>query len=155
MREPATPGGPECSADRSLVFLLVPYLLGIFIWLLGSAAAPALAMDCPVSGFDKIGDRVTEAPSCDAAMQLLMACQMGSSADVAVSLIVIKKCEADFLASLSASARRGYERKVGACGKNFANEGGTLFQSIRAICAAQVAHDYAMRVGKNRSRSRN
>lgn len=88
-------------------------LLGIFIWLLGSAAAPALAMDCPVSGFDKIGDRVTEAPSCDAAMQLLMACQMGSSADVAVSLIVIKKCEDDFLASLSAGARRGYERKVG------------------------------------------
>ena len=109
-------------------------------------------MDCPVSGFDKIGDRVTEAPSCDAAMQLLMACQMGSSADVAVSLIVIEKCEAEFLASLSASARRAYNRKVGACGKNFANEGGTLFQSIRAICAAQVAHDYALRVGKAKKR---
>ncbi len=83
-------------------------------------------MDCPVSGFDEVGDRVTEAPTCDAAMQLLMACQMGSSADVAVSLIVIKKCEGDFLSSLSDRARRGYERKVGACGKNFSGEGGTL-----------------------------
>ncbi len=123
-------------------------LLGICIWLMASVAAPALAMDCPVSGYDQVGERVTEAPSCDAAMQLLMACQLGSSADVAVSLIVIKKCEGDFLSSLSKSARRGYERKVGACGKNFANEGGTLFQSIRAICAAQLAHDYALRAAK-------
>lgn len=122
---------------------------GLGIWLLGSAA-PALAMDCPVAGFDKVGERVTAAPSCDAAMQLLMACQLGSSADVAVSLIVINKCEADFLPSLSARARRGYERKVGGCGKNFTNEGGTLFQSIRAICAAQVAHDYALRAAKGK-----
>ena len=130
---------------RPLLVISPGTFLGLCIWLLGSAVAPALAMDCPVSGYDQVGERVTEAPSCDAAMQLLMACQMGSSADVAISLIVTKKCEADFLASLSASARRGYERKVGACGKDFANEGGTLFQSIRAICAAQVAHDYALR----------
>lgn len=68
--------------------------------------------------------------------------------DVAVSLIVIKKCEGDFLPSLTKSARRGYERKVAACGKNFSGEGGTLFQSIRAICAAQVAHDYAVKAGQ-------
>ncbi|MFZ0528439.1 MAG: hypothetical protein WA776_19685 [Xanthobacteraceae bacterium] len=133
-------------------FLGIFFGIGICIWLLGSA--PALAMDCPVSGFDQVGERVTEAPSCDAAMQLLMACQMGSSADVAISVIVIKKCEGDFLASLSAGARRGYERKVGACGKDFANEGGTLFQSIRAICAAQVAHTYARRATHRSSRRR-
>ncbi len=133
---------------RPLLAVSLGTFLGMFIWLLASAGAPALAMDCPVSGFDKVGERVTEAPTCDAAMQLLMACQMGSSADVSVSLIVIKKCEGGFLSSLSDRARRGYERKVGACGKDFANEGGTLFQSIRAICAAQVAHDYALRVAK-------
>ena len=137
---------------RPLLGISLGSFLGICIWLLGSAAAPALAMDCPVSGFDKVGERVTGAPSCDAAMQLLMACQMGSSADVAVSLIVIKKCEGDFLSSLSEQARRSYERKVGACGKDFANEGGTLFQSIRAICAAQVAHTYALRASKARKR---
>ncbi len=137
---------------RPLLVISPGTFLGLCIWLFGSATAPALAVDCPVSGFDKVGERVTEAPSCDAAMQLLMACQLGSSADVAVSLIVIKKCEGDFLASLDASARRGYERRVGACGKDFANEGGTLFQSIRAICAAQVAHDYALRAGKAKKR---
>ena len=130
---------------RPLLGISLGTVLGVSIWLLGCAVAPALAMDCPVSGYDQVGERVTEAPSCDAAMQLLMACQLGSSADVAVSLIVIKKCEGDFLASLDASARRGYERRVGACGKDFNGEGGTLFQSIRAICAAQVAHDYALR----------
>ena len=109
-------------------------------------------MDCPVSDYVAVGDRVTAAPTCDAAMQLLLACQLGSSADVAISLIVIKKCEADFLPSLGARARRGYARKVGACGKNFSGEGGTLFQSIRAICAAQVAHDYALRADKGKKR---
>jgi hypothetical protein len=132
---------------RPLLGISLGTSFGVFIWLLGFASAPALAMDCPVSGFDEVGDRVTEAPTCDAAMQLLTACQMGSSADVAVSLIVIEKCEGDFLSSLDHRARRGYERKVGACGKNFSGEGGTLFQSIRAICAAQVAHDYASRAG--------
>jgi hypothetical protein len=123
--------------------------LGVLIWLTGAAAR---AMDCPVSDYVAVGDRVSEAPSCDAATQLLLACQLGSSADVAISLIVIEKCEADFLPSLSKRARRGYERKVAACGKNFSGEGGTLFQSIRAICAAQVAHDYAVRAGKGGKR---
>lgn len=126
-------------------------LLGIWlmcIWFLASGAAPAVAMDCPVSGYDQVEKNVTDAPSCDASMQLLMACQLGSSGDVGVALLVIKKCEADFLASLGARARRGYERKVGACGDNFAGQQGTLFQSVRAICAAQVAHTYAMRAAK-------
>jgi hypothetical protein len=120
----------------------------ICIWLMASGAMPALAMDCPVSGYDQVEKSVTDAPSCDAAMQLLMACQQGSSSDVGVALIVIKKCEGDFLVSLSDSARRGYERKAGACGDNFGGQEGTLFQSIRAICAAEVAHSYAMRAAK-------
>ncbi len=120
----------------------------ICIWLMEADAVPALAMDCPVSGYDQVEKSVTDAPSCDASMQLLMACQLGSSSDVGVAMIVIKKCEADFLASLNASARRGYERKAGACGDNFAGQSGTLFQSIRAICAAQVAHTYAIRGAK-------
>ena len=123
-------------------------LVGISIWLMASAAAPALAMDCPVSDYDQVEKRMTDADSCDASMQLLMACQLGSSGDVGLSQIVIKKCEADFLPSLNAKARRGYERKVGACGDEFANESGTMYQSIRAICAAEVAHSYAGRISK-------
>ena len=127
-------------------------LLGISIWLIGFGAVSAPAMDCPTSGYEQLEKRVTDAPSCDASMQLLMACQLGSSGDVAVSLIVIKKCEADFLASLSERARRGYERKVGACGDKFANDSGTLFQSMRAICAAEVAHSYASRAARAKKR---
>ena len=139
--------GPECSEDRFLMFLSVPFLAFAFgFW--DPSPRPRWRWTARCRAFDEVGDRVTEAPTCDAAMQLLMACQMGSSADVAVSLIVIEKCEGDFLSSLDHRARRGYERKVGACGKNFSGEGGTLFQSIRAICAAQVAHDYAGTAGK-------
>jgi hypothetical protein len=111
-------------------------------------------MECPVSGYDKDAQRMAEAPSCDASMQLLMACQLGSSGDVGLSDIVIKKCEGDFLESLNDSARRGYERKVGDCGSEFANESGTLYQSIRAICAAEVAHTYANRAAKAKNTSR-
>jgi len=114
----------------------------------GVRAVPALAMDCPVSGYDQVERRVTDAPSCDASMQLLMACQLGSSSDVGVAMIVIKNSEGNFLASLSGSARRSYERKAGACGDKFAGQEVTLFQSIRAICAAEVAHTYAIRAAK-------
>ncbi len=126
--------------------------LGLGIWLMASGAAPASAMDCPVSGYDQVEKSVTDAPSCHASMQLLMACQLGSSGDVGVALIVIRKCEGNFLASLSDRARRGYERKAGACGRSFAGKEGTLFQSIRAICAAEVAHTYAIRAAKAKKR---
>jgi hypothetical protein len=140
------------STEMGARAVLVP-LLAICIWLVCICLTafdfvPALAMDCPVSGYDQVEKSVTDAPSCDAAMQLLMACQQGSSGDVGVALIVIKKCEGDFLAALSDSARRGYERKAGACGNNFAGQEGTLFQSVRAICAAELAHSYAMRATK-------
>jgi hypothetical protein len=61
---------------------------------------------------------------------------------------VTDKCEADFLASLNADARHAYERKAGACGNRFAGQSGTMFQSVRAICAAEVAHTYASRAAK-------
>jgi hypothetical protein len=122
--------------------------IGICICLMGFGAVPALSLDCPASEYDQIVKRVTDAPSCDASMQLLMACQLGSSGDVGLALIVTTKCEGDFLASLSNGARRGYERKVGACGEKFADQSGTLFQSIRAICAAKLAHTYAIRADR-------
>ncbi len=126
--------------------------LSISIWLMGSCVVSAMAMDCPVSDYEQVEKRVSDAPSCKISMQLLMACQLGSSGDVALSLIVIKKCEGEFLPSLNDTARRGYEGKVAACGDKFANESGTLFQSIKAICAAEVAHAYAGRAAKGKKR---
>lgn len=123
-----------------------------FAWLIASTAALAAGMDCPTQGYDKIESLLAAAPSCDASMNLLLACQLGSSGDVGFALIVIKKCEAGFLPSLSKRARRIYERKVGACWRRFANEGGTLFQSIRAVCAAELARAYALRAARNKTR---
>ncbi len=123
-------------------------LLAVFICLIGSAALPARAADCPTSDTSDAGQRISDAPTCDASMQLLLACQLGSSGDVALSQIVIQKCEADFLTSLSDNARRAYERKAAACGNRFAHQSGTMYQSMRAICAAEAAHAYARRVAK-------
>jgi hypothetical protein len=127
-------------------------LLRISILFMASGAVPALAMDCPTLGYDQVGKLLTAASTCDGAMQLLLACQLGASGDVGLSQIVINKCEADFLASLAPRARRGYQRKLGACGRRFADQSGSLYQSIRAICAADVAHSYATKVAKAKKR---
>lgn len=127
-------------------------LLAVSVWLMAAASAYAAGMDCPTLDYDKVESLLTDAPSCDAAMQLLLACQRGASGDVGSAEIVIKKCEADFLTSLSKSGRRAYDRKVGACWRQFAKDSGTLYQSIRAICAADVAHTYAGRAARGKKR---
>jgi hypothetical protein len=76
----------------------------------------------------------------------------GSSGDIPPALTVIKKCENDFVASMSKSARRAYDHKVAACWRKFANESGTLYRSMRAICAAELARTYADRAAKHRKR---
>jgi hypothetical protein len=121
-------------------------------WLMVSGTALAAGMDCPTLDYDKVESLLTDAPSCDASMQLLLACQRGASGDVGSAMIAIKKCEADFLPSLGKSRRRAYDRRVGACWNEFANDSGTLYQSIRAICAADVAHTYAGRAAKRKAR---
>ena len=85
-------------------------------------------------------------------MDLLIACQRGSSGDVPPALTVIKKCEGNFLPSLSKSAHQAYDRKVGACWRQFANESGTLYRSMRAICAAELARSYADRAARHHRR---
>jgi hypothetical protein len=127
-------------------------LFAVSAWLLACSTTLAAPMDCPTSDWADIDDLVAAAPSCDASMELLLACQRGSSGDVPPALSVIKKCENDFLASLSKSAHRAYDRKVDACWRQFAKESGTLYRSMRAICAAGLAHTYADRAAKSRKR---
>jgi hypothetical protein len=126
-------------------------LFAVFAWLLACGAALAAA-DCPSSDWSKVDDLMAGAPSCDAAMDLLIACQRGSSGDVPPALTVIKKCEGNFLPSLSKSAHQAYDRKVGACWRQFANESGTLYRSMRAICAAELARSYADRAARHHRR---
>jgi hypothetical protein len=126
-------------------------IFGISAWLMVSGPALAAGMDCPTLDYDQVENLLTDAPSCDASMQLLLACQRGASGDVGSAMIVIKKCEADFLPSLRKRDHRAYDRKVGACWNEFANDSGTLYQSIRAICAADVAHTYASRAARRKA----
>jgi hypothetical protein len=126
--------------------------VAVSAWLMVSGTALAAGMDCPTLDYDKVESLLTAAPSCDASMQLLLACQRGASGDVGSAMIVIKKCEPDFLPSLSKRDHHAYDRKVGACWNEFANDSGTLYQSIRAICAADVAHTYAGRAAKHKAR---
>jgi hypothetical protein len=125
-------------------------LFAALAWLLACGVTLAAAMDCPSSDWAKVDDSIADAPSCDASMELLLACQRGSSGDIPPALTVIKKCENDFLASMSRSARRAYDHKVAACWRKFANESGTLYRSIRAICAAELARTYADRAATHR-----
>jgi hypothetical protein len=86
-------------------------------------------------------------------MTLFNACGTGSTPDVVFGQIVVAKCEAGFLAGLSASRRRAYERRRDACIARNANESGTLFRALRSICLAQLAQTYAHRyAGKARGR---
>jgi hypothetical protein len=111
-------------------------------------ASPALAEDCPVSGFENIEKLLTGAPTCDRAMALMIACSFGSSGDVGLGQIVTKKCEGSFLNKLSKSARRSYDRKVGACWHKYAKKSGTMYRSMAAFCVAEVAQAYAARARK-------
>ena len=110
--------------------------------------SPGLAEDCPVSGFEQIEKLLSGAPSCDRAMALFEACSFGASGDVGLGQVATKKCEGIFLTKLSKSERRAYDRKVGACWAKYAKEGGTMYRSMSAFCAAEVAQAYAARARK-------
>ena len=132
----AFPGWPRLSMRLTM---------GAGVVLTGLGLDAAGATDCPATGYDEAAKRIAAAPSCDASMDLLMACQLGSSGDVALSEIVIRTCERDFLAKLGAGGRARYARQRSACGSRLADVSGTLSQSVRAICAAEVAQGFADR----------
>ena len=114
-------------------------LLGICVWFAAFGAVSAPAMYCPTSDYDQVEKLVTDAPSRDVSMRLLMACQLGSSGDVGPAMIVIKNVRLTFCRPSATRARRSYNREAGKCGERFTGGSGTLFQSIRAIYAAQLA----------------
>ena len=118
-------------------------VLSVSVFLL--FASPASAEDCPTSGYEEIEKLLADAPSCDKSMKLFEACEYSASGDVGLGEIVIKKCEGDFLGKLSKSERASYDRKIKACWHKYAKEGGTMYRSFEAFCAAGVAQTYARR----------
>ena len=124
--------------------MLFRAVLGISAFMALSAAA--LAEDCPTLNLQEQEQLLSKAPSCDQAMKLFEACQHGTSGDVGLGDIVIKKCEGAFLVGLSKSDRTAYDHKIKACWRKYAKKSGTMYRSFEAFCAAGVAQAYARRM---------
>jgi uncharacterized protein YecT (DUF1311 family) len=119
---------------RLLLFLLV--------------LAPALHAqdDCPYFGEKAANDLATaleKASSCSAGVDKLHRCMWGSSADARFASVVISKCEQTFLDKLSPPAHERYLEEIELCGYRESRAEGTIHISEGALCAVDVAADYA------------
>lgn len=70
-------------------------------------------------------------------------CAWGSSADAGSSNIVVEKCEATFLKQLSPAAKTRYVQEAEICWKTEELHMGTMYISFAALCAVDVAKEYA------------
>jgi hypothetical protein len=143
-----------CIASLVIASLVITSLVAI----LGLAAASARAEDCPAKStmMDDIIAALNEAPGCDRAMKVFEACEYGTSGDIRFGAVVEKKCEADFLARLTAPQRQSYQRQMRLCDLKYRNKEGTMYRSFTAFCRAEVAQRYSRRALKaaNTSRAR-
>jgi len=94
------------------------------------APAAAATLDCPAQDRDNIVDLLDRAPTCEKSLALFQACSYGASGDVALSEVVIRKCEGDFLSKLSKSQRQSYDRQQKQCSLKYQNESGTMYRSF-------------------------
>ena len=120
------------------------------------AGGPAFAGSCPVSDAaaakagsyaSGVDEAITSARDCDKAFAILDACQLGSSADNALSEPVVKKCEALFLGKARPTTKKAYEKALRRCDAIASNASGTMYQSFAAVCRARTARDFAHRQG--------
>jgi hypothetical protein len=110
-----------------------------------SAMLPALAAEqCPAGlvGIDQIERAIRATPTCQRAFNLFDACRYNSSGDVALSAVVIRKCEAGFASRLTPDRRKRYQSEISACRRKYEHESGTLYVSFAVTCEAMVAVKY-------------
>jgi hypothetical protein len=131
---------------------LIPRSLGLSTFLLLACVAlaapkPSTPKECPVTehSLDAIEAAIAKAASCKQSMDIFQACAYGASGDVALGQAVIGKCEGDFLGKLNASQKRAYEEEIKRCWRKYRREGGTMYRSFEAMCAAAVAQAYSRR----------
>lgn len=102
--------------------------------------------ECPVEHtIDDIVAAVEKAASCDGAMEIFQACAYTASGDVPIGEAVVKKCEGDFSAKLSAAQRKAYQSETERCWQKYRRASGTMYRSFEAFCIAGVAQRYAWR----------
>jgi hypothetical protein len=125
-------------------------ILAALLTLLALAQSPTAA-ECPVVGAEATSDAIEQAPSCAKAAEIYGLCTWGSSMDIQFADAAIKKCEADFLATLTAQQQRAYDRAKMRCGRKYARESGTLYRSFEASCSVALAKTYWTRMTKTGS----
>lgn len=119
-------------------------------------AAPALAAPkCPIDdeaaakagGFvNAVTAAVKTEFSCEGAFRVLDLCQIGSTADNALSDMVLTKCEPRFLPKALPATKAAYEKARAKCSKIAAKDG-TMYQGQAAVCLARTARDFARKHG--------
>jgi hypothetical protein len=128
--------------------MLSKLLCAVSIVAMTIAPAAAATLDCPSHDRDNILDLLDQAPTCEQSLALFQACSYGAGGDVALSEIVIRKCEGDFLTKLNKSQRQSYDRQQKQCSLKYRNGSGTMYRSFEAFCSANLAKDYARRFAK-------
>jgi uncharacterized protein YecT (DUF1311 family) len=105
---------------------------------------PAFAeAKCPAGDAPIFEEDLRATASCEAAHKLHAACSWGSSGDVALSGVVIEKCEAVFLSRLTPAQKRNYEARQQRCSEKFAREDGSLAVAEAALCTEAIAVSFA------------
>jgi hypothetical protein len=112
------------------------------------ASPIAASGECPAADGERIMEILDQAPTCDKSLALFKSCSYGASGDVALSEVVVKKCENDFLTELSEAQRRTYDAEQERCARKYEKQTGTMYRSFEAFCSAGLARAYAQRFGK-------
>jgi uncharacterized protein YecT (DUF1311 family) len=108
------------------------------------AASAAFADEaCFGSDADAMSAALEKAGSCSAAFAKFSACAWGSSADLSFGDIVVKVCEGEFLAKLTAAGKANYAAEAALCAYEHTRQDGTMYRSMEALCRAEVAQRFA------------
>jgi hypothetical protein len=133
------------------MFIRLSLAISAFLLLASVALAapkPSAPKECPMTehSLEAIEAAIAKAASCEQSMDVFEACAYGASGDVALGQAVIGKCEGDFLNKLNTSQKRAYEQEIKRCWRKYRREGGTMYRSFEAMCAAAVAQAYSRRL---------
>jgi hypothetical protein len=136
--------------------LRLRFVLLSIIVLATSQSAHAVTGECPIEGLnpEAIEQSARDAPSCQRAFELFRLCNSGAGGDVGVGEAVTKRCESEFINTLSKTERQTYRGAQNRCARKYRHETGTMYRSCEAFCGAEVAFSYAKRALRRADRKR-
>ena len=121
---------------------------------LGAAAEAAdqcTVGDQKAAGFaDAVTTAIKTAWSCEGAYKILESCQLGSSADNALSDIVLSKCEPRFKSKATPAVNAAYQKARDKCNQIAEKKQGSMYQGQAAVCLARAGRDFAGKYGAKR-----